>query len=122
MEFSKINWTDHTWNPWVGCRHVSAECDHCYADFLVTKRMGKDFGAIIGKAGIDATARDRRNFASAPKSGRIRLYGYRRNRPSCSCPTLNRFWASTVPSQITGSSPSSSTGLISSNCLTACCC
>jgi protein gp37 len=46
MEFSNINWTDHTWNPWVGCRHVSAECDHCYADFLVTKRMGKDFEAI----------------------------------------------------------------------------
>lgn len=46
MEFSNINWTDHTWNPWVGRRHVSAECDHCYADFLVTKRMGKDFGAV----------------------------------------------------------------------------
>jgi protein gp37 len=43
MENSKINWTDHTWNPWVGCRHVSTECDHCYADFLVSKRMGKDF-------------------------------------------------------------------------------
>jgi protein gp37 len=46
MEFSNINWTDHTWNPWIGCRHVSAECDHCYADFLVSKRMGKDFGAV----------------------------------------------------------------------------
>jgi protein gp37 len=46
MEFSNINWTDHTWNPWIGCRHVSAECDHCYADFLVSKRMGKDFGSV----------------------------------------------------------------------------
>ena len=46
MEFSNINWTDHTWNPWVGCRHVSVECDHCYADFLVSKRMGRDFGAV----------------------------------------------------------------------------
>lgn len=46
MEFSNINWTDHTWNPWVGCRHVSTECDHCYADFLVTKRMGRDFGSV----------------------------------------------------------------------------
>ena len=25
MENSNINWTDHTWNPWVGCRHVSPE-------------------------------------------------------------------------------------------------
>lgn len=46
MENSKINWTDHTWNPWLGCRHVSAECDHCYADRMVTVRMGKDFSAI----------------------------------------------------------------------------
>ena len=46
MEFSKINWTDHTWNPWIGCRHVSAECDHCYADSLVTNRMGLDFGDV----------------------------------------------------------------------------
>ena len=46
MENSKIGWTDHTFNPWIGCRHVSAECDHCYADFLVTKRMGRDFSAI----------------------------------------------------------------------------
>ena len=46
MENSKINWTDHTWNPWVGCRSVSAECDHCYADTMVTNRMGRDFGTV----------------------------------------------------------------------------
>jgi len=28
---SKIKWTDHTWNPWQGCVHKSAGCDHCYA-------------------------------------------------------------------------------------------
>jgi protein gp37 len=46
MENSNINWTDHTWNPWIGCRHVSAECDHCYADAMVTNRMGRDFGTV----------------------------------------------------------------------------
>jgi protein gp37 len=46
MENSKINWTDHTWNPWIGCRHVSAECDHCYADTMVTNRMGRDFSVV----------------------------------------------------------------------------
>lgn len=46
MENSNINWTDHTWNPWIGCRHVSAECDHCYADTMVTNRMGRDFGKV----------------------------------------------------------------------------
>lgn len=28
---SKIEWTDHTFNPWWGCTRVSAGCDHCYA-------------------------------------------------------------------------------------------
>lgn len=32
MEFSKIEWTDHTFNPWIGCQKVSAGCDHCYAE------------------------------------------------------------------------------------------
>lgn len=26
-----IAWTDHTFNPWIGCTRVSAECDNCYA-------------------------------------------------------------------------------------------
>jgi protein gp37 len=28
---SKIEWTDHTFNPWIGCSKVSPACDHCYA-------------------------------------------------------------------------------------------
>ena len=28
---SKIEWTDHTFNPWIGCQEVSAACDFCYA-------------------------------------------------------------------------------------------
>jgi protein gp37 len=30
-EFSKIAWTTHTFNPWIGCTKVSPGCDHCYA-------------------------------------------------------------------------------------------
>ncbi|WP_428673623.1 DUF5131 family protein [Reyranella sp.] len=26
-----IEWTDHTWSPWIGCTRISAACDHCYA-------------------------------------------------------------------------------------------
>jgi hypothetical protein len=29
---SKIEWTDHTFNPWIGCTKVSPGCDHCYAE------------------------------------------------------------------------------------------
>ncbi len=31
-ENSKIEWTDHTFNPWIGCTAVSPACDHCYAE------------------------------------------------------------------------------------------
>lgn len=37
---SKIEWTDHTFNPWTGCTKVSAACDHCYAEAWA-KRTGK---------------------------------------------------------------------------------
>lgn len=38
-ENSKIEWTDHTFNPWTGCTKVSPGCDHCYAESWA-KRSG----------------------------------------------------------------------------------
>lgn len=29
---SKIEWTHHTFNPWIGCQKISPGCDHCYAE------------------------------------------------------------------------------------------
>jgi protein gp37 len=34
-----IGWTDATWSPLVGCTHVSAGCDHCYAASLASGRL-----------------------------------------------------------------------------------
>lgn len=31
-ENSAIEWTNHTFNPWVGCTKISPGCDHCYAE------------------------------------------------------------------------------------------
>ncbi len=31
---SKIEWTEQTWNPIVGCTKISAGCKHCYAETL----------------------------------------------------------------------------------------
>lgn len=39
-EWSKIEWTDHTFNPWVGCTKVSPACDNCYAEGWA-KRAGR---------------------------------------------------------------------------------
>lgn len=38
---SKIAWTDHTWNPWIGCSKVSPGCLHCYAETLDINRFSK---------------------------------------------------------------------------------
>ncbi|MFP4240070.1 MAG: DUF5131 family protein, partial [Rhodosalinus sp.] len=38
-ENSTIEWTDHTFNPWIGCQKVSPACDHCYAETW-DKRFG----------------------------------------------------------------------------------
>lgn len=35
---SKIEWTDHTFNPWIGCTKVSPACDHCYAEVSTPSR------------------------------------------------------------------------------------
>jgi protein gp37 len=37
---TKIQWCDHTFNPWMGCAKVSPLCDHCYAETLVGTRFG----------------------------------------------------------------------------------
>lgn len=35
-----IAWTDHTFNPWMGCEKVSEGCRNCYAATLTKNRMG----------------------------------------------------------------------------------
>lgn len=38
-EVSKIEWTDSTFNPWIGCTKIAPACDHCYAADMA-KRYG----------------------------------------------------------------------------------
>jgi protein gp37 len=45
-ENSKIEWTDHTWNPWIGCTKVGPPCDNCYAEAMMATRYGRvEWGA-----------------------------------------------------------------------------
>jgi protein gp37 len=34
---SRIEWTEHTWNPVIGCTKISAGCKHCYAEALARR-------------------------------------------------------------------------------------
>lgn len=43
-ETTNISWCDATWNPWRGCAKVSPGCANCYAEKLVTTRLGGQWG------------------------------------------------------------------------------
>lgn len=42
---TKIEWADHTFNPWWGCAKISPACDHCYAAALDKRTGGDHWGA-----------------------------------------------------------------------------
>ena len=37
MRQSKIEWTEATWNPSVGCNKISTGCKHCYAEVMARR-------------------------------------------------------------------------------------
>lgn len=55
-DHSKIEWTDATWNPVLGCDRVSAGCAHCYAVGAVA-RMAAHPNPKIAAANADLTER-----------------------------------------------------------------
>jgi protein gp37 len=40
-DVTKIEWADHTFNPWMGCTKVSPACDNCYAAEMMDARYGR---------------------------------------------------------------------------------
>ena len=43
---TEIAWTDHTWNPWQGCRPVSPGCTNCYM-YREKRRFKQDPATVI---------------------------------------------------------------------------
>jgi len=41
MKNTKIEWCNHTWNPWIGCQKVSTGCKYCYM-FRDQRRYGNE--------------------------------------------------------------------------------
>lgn len=39
-ENTKIEWCDHTFNPWEGCQKTGPGCDHCYAELRNARFAG----------------------------------------------------------------------------------
>ena len=42
---TKIEWTDYTFNSWIGCQKVSPGCDLCYAEALAKRFKLAEWGA-----------------------------------------------------------------------------
>lgn len=40
-----IEWTNSTFNPWIGCTNISPGCDHCYAEQQNAYRGWSEWGA-----------------------------------------------------------------------------
>lgn len=58
-ENSAISWTNHTFNPWIGCTRVSPACDGCYAATLMGGEGGRFNRAQWGGPGKGEGTRDR---------------------------------------------------------------
>lgn len=43
---TKIEWCDHSWNPWRGCTKISEGCKHCYAETMSARNP-----AVLGEWG-----------------------------------------------------------------------
>jgi protein gp37 len=75
-ENSKIEWTHHTFNPWIGCTKVSPACDNCYAEGLDKRYWGgKHWGPKAErKKTKDWSAPRRWNKDAAAKGIRYRVF------------------------------------------------
>lgn len=44
-ENTRIEWADHSFNPWTGCTKISPGCDHCYAEGWAKRSGHVEWGA-----------------------------------------------------------------------------
>jgi len=94
---SKIEWTDHTFNPWIGCQHVSPGCDHCYAEAMMDHRYGKVEWGPHGqrKRTLEANWKNPAKWNAEAKSFKIE-HG---RRPRVFCASLVDVFDNKVPSE-----------------------
>jgi protein gp37 len=69
-EATGIEWTEHTWNPWVGCTQISPGCDQCYM-FSGMRRFGRDPEAVVRTKRWGDPLKWSREAASAGRIDRV---------------------------------------------------
>jgi protein gp37 len=72
-ENSAIEWTTHTFNPWIGCTKVAPGCAHCYAEVLMDHRYGKAEWGPTGQLGKASQMEPRCGAVWGSCSGVLRI-------------------------------------------------
>lgn len=92
-ENSKIEWTTHTFNPWIGCQKMSPACDNCYAEALMDHRYGKVKWGPHGERLRTSVANWKKPllWARRARGGK--------DRPRVFCASLADIWDNQVPVQ-----------------------
>ena len=64
---TKIEWTNETWNPIIGCNKVSLGCDNCYAEKMAYRLMHMPYGADYQFVLSDNGKSDPEKYKNLPK-------------------------------------------------------
>ena len=87
MKNSNIEWTDHTFNPWIGCTKVSPGCANCYAEARDQRFSG---GAHWGPGAP-------RQRTSAANWKQVDRWDRENRKAKCSCGFQTENWTKCVP-------------------------
>ena len=88
---TKIEWTDESWNPWIGCDKIAPECDHCYAAVNASRRLhAQHVGTAAKREWTGAINRNSPSVWQAP------FHYPRRVRRVFTC-SISDFWHERVP-------------------------
>lgn len=88
-ENSKIAWTDHTFNPWLGCTKVSIGCDACYAESWAKRSGLVEWGGARRRTTPANWNKMRKLHAAVPDGQRQRVF----------CASLADVFDNEVPSE-----------------------
>lgn len=78
---TRIEWTDETWNPTVGCERCSPGCDHCYAIRVAAREMQPAHAGLTHTAITTAATQGASGVARKDWTGEVRLLPERLDQP-----------------------------------------
>ena len=92
-EKTKIEWTDHTFNPWIGCQKVSTGCDLCYAEASMDHRFGRVLWGAHGQR-VRTSERNWKTPLRWAKAAKLNA-----TRPKVFCASLADIWDNKAPDE-----------------------